>query len=245
VKNLFELKNARRVLIDGNVFENNWVDAQNGFAVQITVRNQDGTAKWSVIEDVTFTNNTVRHTAAGINLLGRDNLHESEQLKRLQISGNLFDDLGGSQWGSNGRFLQITETVDVTLDHNTVFQTGNLITAYGVPNQGFTFNNNIAPHNDFGIIGDGSSVGNVTLAQYFPSYALKKNVIVGGQSSKYPKKNYYPATLDEVGFVDRPHGNYSLANNSPYKHAGTKSRDVGVDFAALEMSARRALQGSP
>ena len=30
VKNLFELKNARRVLIEGNVFENNWVHAQNG-----------------------------------------------------------------------------------------------------------------------------------------------------------------------------------------------------------------------
>jgi len=32
-KNLFELKNARRVLIDGNVFEHNWPQAQNGFAI--------------------------------------------------------------------------------------------------------------------------------------------------------------------------------------------------------------------
>ncbi|HXG90746.1 MAG TPA: hypothetical protein VNN73_00055, partial [Blastocatellia bacterium] len=44
VKNLFELKNARRVLIDANLFENNWVDGQSGFAILFTVRNQDGTA---------------------------------------------------------------------------------------------------------------------------------------------------------------------------------------------------------
>jgi hypothetical protein len=29
VKNIFELKNAARVVIDGNVFENNWLDAQD------------------------------------------------------------------------------------------------------------------------------------------------------------------------------------------------------------------------
>ena len=38
VKNLFELKNAQRVLIDGNVFEHNWPDAQNGYSILFTVR---------------------------------------------------------------------------------------------------------------------------------------------------------------------------------------------------------------
>jgi len=61
-------------------------------------------------------------------------------------------------WGSNGRFLQVTETVDLRVDHNTILQTGNLITAYGVPTQGFVFTNNIALHNQYGIIGDGSSM---------------------------------------------------------------------------------------
>ena len=36
VKNLFELKNARRVLVDGNLFEYNWPHAQNGFAILFT-----------------------------------------------------------------------------------------------------------------------------------------------------------------------------------------------------------------
>jgi len=245
VKNLLELKNARRVLVDGNVFENNWVDAQSGFSIQFTVRNQDGSARWSVVEDVSFTNNLVRHTAGGINLLGRDNLHPSEQLKRVDISGNIFDDIGGSKWGGNGRFLQITETVNVKVDHNTIFQTGNTITAYGAPNQGFVFTNNIALHNQYGIIGDGSSPGFLTLETYFPAYVLKKNVLVGAQSSKYPKKNYYPATLDDVGFVDKANGNYQLSDNSPYKNAAKKNRDVGADCAAVDKALRRSLQGSP
>src|SRR5207302_1285194 len=39
VKNLFELKNAQRVLLDGNIFEHNWVGAdQHGAAVLFTVR---------------------------------------------------------------------------------------------------------------------------------------------------------------------------------------------------------------
>jgi hypothetical protein len=244
VKNLFELKNARRVLIEGNLFENNWVDAQSGFAILFTVRNQDGDAKWSVVEDVTFTNNVVRHSAAGINVLGRDNIHPSEQVSRVVISDSLFDDLGGGRWGGNGRFLQITETVDVTVDHNTVFQTGNIITAYGVPNQGFTFTNNIAAHNEYGIIGDGAGVGKRTLDQYFPAHSLKKNVIVGGSSDTYPKKNFYPARLDDVGFVDRAAGNYRLADTSPFKNAGTKKSDVGADFGLLESIAARVISGS-
>ena len=244
VKNLFELKNARRVVIDGNVFENNWVDAQSGFCILLTVRNQDGTADWSVVEDVSLTNNLVRHSAGGVNLLGRDNLQTSDQAKRIEINSNIFDDIGGSHWGGNGRFLQIAEAVDVKIDHNTVVQTGNIITAYGVPNRGFIFTNNIALHNDYGIIGDGSSPGVLTLEKYFPEALLKRNVIVGGPKSRYPKKNYYPPTLADVGFVDT-NGNYKLSATSIYKNAGTQNRDVGADIEAVDRAASRALQGLP
>jgi hypothetical protein len=42
VKNLFELKNARRVVVDGNVFEYSWTSGQEGSGIVITVRNQSG-----------------------------------------------------------------------------------------------------------------------------------------------------------------------------------------------------------
>ncbi|RPH92090.1 MAG: hypothetical protein EHM68_18040, partial [Lysobacterales bacterium] len=86
IKNLMQLKNARRVLVDGNLFEFNWAESQNGFAILFTVRNQDGSAPWSVVEDVTFSNNVVRHVANGVNILGRDDNHPSRQARRIVIS---------------------------------------------------------------------------------------------------------------------------------------------------------------
>src|SRR5262249_7045895 len=93
VKNLFELKNARRVWVDGNIFEQNWSDAQNGFAILFTPRNENGTAPWVMVQDITFTNNIVRHVAGGINLFGIDDIHPSQQSMRVKISNNLFDDV--------------------------------------------------------------------------------------------------------------------------------------------------------
>jgi len=233
VKNLFELKNARRVLIDGNLMENNWVDGQSGFAVQFTVRNQEGTAPWSVVEDVTFINNIVRHTAAGINFLGRDDNYPSEQVKRVLVRNNLFEDVGGKTWGNNGRFVQVAETEDVVIDHNTVFHTGNVITAYGRPSNGFVFTNNIVPHNEYGVMGDGASVGNSTLDKYFPGRVFRKNVIAGGKNSNYPSENFFPGQIDEAMFVDRAGGNYALKPSSPYKNSGTDGKSIGCDMDSL------------
>ena len=44
VKNLFELKNAQQVTIDGNVIENVWAAGQYGYAIVLTPRNQNGSA---------------------------------------------------------------------------------------------------------------------------------------------------------------------------------------------------------
>ncbi|HXG66233.1 MAG TPA: hypothetical protein VNO70_14115, partial [Blastocatellia bacterium] len=129
VKNLFELKNARRVLIEGNVFENNWLDAQTGYAIVFKSANQNGGAPWTVTEDVTFTNNIVRHTGAGINVLGESSNFPSEQVKRVEISNNLFEDVDKAKWGGDGNFLKITDVTDVQVEHNTVLHTGSIILA--------------------------------------------------------------------------------------------------------------------
>ena len=242
VKNIFELKNARRVLVDGNLFENNWVDAQNGFAILFTVRNQEGSAPWSVVEDVTFTNNILRHTSAAINILGRDNNNPSEQVKRIKIHNNLVYDVGGKQWGGNGAFMQITETRDVTVDHNTVMHRGNVIIGHGTANEGFVFTNNLMAHNEYGVIGDGTGPGNATLSKYFPEITFKKNALAGGRSSLYPPDNFFPSELDGVG-----ERSFGLAANSSFKKAGTDGRDIGCDLGALEaaVGSLQALSSSP
>jgi PKD repeat protein len=234
VKNIFELKNAQRVLVDGNVFEHNWMDAQNGTAILFTPRNQEGTAPWSVVQDVTFSNNIVRHTAAGINLLGRDYNYPSQPLQRVKIYNNLFVDVGSPRWGTNNvLFYLLDGTAQVTIDHNTAFQTGNVISADGQSNTGFVYTNNLTPHNSYGIIGSGYGPGRSTLNAFFPGHTFAANLLAGGNAGAYPSGNYFPATLDAVGFVNRLAGDYRLSPLSPYRNAGTDGKDIGADIGAI------------
>jgi hypothetical protein len=94
VKNLLELKCARRVRIEGNMLENNWVDAQNGAAILFTVRNQDGGAPWATVSDVRVTGNLVRRVGRGINLLGQDDNHPSGPTRDVLIKGDVFREVG-------------------------------------------------------------------------------------------------------------------------------------------------------
>jgi hypothetical protein len=221
-------------LIDGNLFEFNWPHAQSGFAILFTVRNQNGSAPWSVVEDVTFTNNVVRHVASGINILGHDDNHPSQQTKRILIHNNLFDDVGGARWGGGGILFQMLRgTADVVIDHNTGFQTGSIILADGAPHTGFVYRDNITPHNDYGITGTGTGVGNPTLLKYFPDAIVKYNVIAGRHAAQYPPDNFFLSSLDDVRFRDHHSGNYQLSNSSRYKKAGSDRKDLGVDYDAL------------
>lgn len=244
VKNLFELKNARRVVIEGNLFEYNWPHAQNGFAILFTVRNQDGRAPWSTVEDVVFENNVVRHVASGVNILGHDDNHPSERLRRLAIRNNLFLDVGGS-WG-NGRLFQLLDgTGDIVIEHNTALQTGGML--FGgdsAAHTGFVFENNIAFDNRSGISGSGSAVGMPALNRYFPASIVRRNVIVGGSAPHYPPDNFFPAAIEEVGFAGYREGRFHLASRSPYARAATDGRDPGADIAMPRASGGAADAGS-
>ena len=81
VKNLFELKSARNVDVQYNVFENNWIGGQSGFAILFTVRTcEAGDYPWAVVQDVTFSHNIVRKSeGGGMNIMGRDDIRSGCQ----------------------------------------------------------------------------------------------------------------------------------------------------------------------
>jgi hypothetical protein len=238
VKNLLELKNGRRVLIQGNLFEYNWAHAQNGFAILFTVRNQEGRAPWSVVEDVTFADNVVRHTGSGINILGRDDNHPSQPTRRIVIRNNLFADVGDPRWGGNGTLFQMLNgAADVVIEQNTALQTGSIIVAEGAPHERFVYRRNIAPHNAYGITGTGTAPGMATLERYFPGGVFEQNVIVGGAPSRYPRNNFFPPSVGAVGFAGLARSDYRLAGDSRYRH-------LGPDFQLLD-AALGAAAGTP
>jgi hypothetical protein len=237
VKNLFELKNARRVLIERNVFENNWVDAQPGPSILFTPRNQDGGAPWSTVEDVMFRNNIIRNVAAGVSILGTDDLQSSGQARRITIEDNLFEEVGGALLGGNGRLFQVLSgAANIIINHNTAFQAAHTLIADGRPSSGLIYTNNITAPGEYGIFGSGASEGLSTLERYFPDAVIARNVFVGRPSRLYPPGNFFAGSLDEVGFVDRQKRNYRLKNNSAYRRAGTDGRDIGCDIEKLNDS---------
>jgi hypothetical protein len=239
VKNLFELKNARRVRVEGNLFENNWVQAQVGFAIVLTVRNQDGRAPWSVVEDVTFVNNVVRASTSGVNIHGRDNNHPSQPTKRIVIRNNLFVGIGGPRWGGEGRLFQIVDgTASVVIDHNTAIHAGSIIIAEGPPHRDFVFTDNIVAHNTYGIAGTDVGTGTQALDALFPGAVVRRNVIVGGSSAQYPRDNFFVGSWAQVKFEDLSQGRLRLTDGSPFRRAGLDGTDVGVDDHMLRESVR-------
>jgi hypothetical protein len=237
VKNLLELKNARRVLIEHNLLENNWVQAQNGFAVLFTVRTERGSAPWAVVEDVDFTGNVVRHAAAGINILGVDDSAPAAggRTGNLAIRQNLFLDIGAAGLGGSGILFQILNGAGgVTVDHNTAFHSGSILSADLAPSPALVFTNNIVQHNAYGMFGSGKGSGIPALDYYFPGYLMRRNVIVGTPDPRlYPADNYFPATAALVGFADLAGGDYRLAGQSAYHRAATDGTDIGAEMSLL------------
>jgi biofilm PGA synthesis N-glycosyltransferase PgaC len=240
VKNLFELKNARRVLVEGNVFEYNWPHAQNGFAILFTVRNQDGRAPWSVVEDVMFRGNVVRHVGGGINILGHDDIHPSRRTSRIAIVDNVFADVGGS-WG-HGRLFQVLDGTDaVVIDHNTAFQTGTpLFGGDGRPHTGFVFRNNIVQAGTASISGSGTKAGVATLDRYFPAAIVRRNIFIGGDAEQLPADNFFPGKIEDVGRAPAAHGEGFARLAARYAAAGTDGRDPGAAASAALAHARTA-----
>jgi len=241
VKNLFELKNARRVLVENNVLEYNWQAAQPGYAIVLTPRNSNGNSPWSTVEDITFRSNVVRHVSAVFNILGTDDARPSGPARRINVQNNLFFDVDQSAWGGNGVFMQLGEgPADVTVDHNTILHTGNLISAYGgtkdkpTPIVGFDFENNVARHNTYGVFGAGRSPGMDTLSTFFPGAIFTHNVLAGGNAARYPGGNLFPSVADfDRQFTDLKDGDFHLIPSSNWRGAASDGNDLGANIDAL------------
>ena len=236
VKNLLELKLGRRVLIQGNIFENSWAAAQAGFAIVIWSVNQDGGATWSVTEDIWFRENIVRHAASGLQLTDRyDN--PSSTTQRVRFDNNLWEDINGATWGGDGRLFQVASNTNalraIKFYHQTGFSDGTLFTLVSGTTQQFEFGDNIAARGAYGIHADDAAEGVPALDRHTPGWLFASSLVIAAPTASYPTGNSYPASASAVGFVNYGGGDYRLAASSPYKGTATGGTDPGADFAAL------------
>jgi hypothetical protein len=249
VKNAFELKNARRVMVAANTFEHVWVSGQDGTAILLKSVNQDGKCPWCVTEYVTFEENIVRGAANGVVInaaeTGQSGLALPVPANHIRFENVLFEDLGGSQWGGGGKLLRIFGGVsDASFTHVTSRSNPNGIVDPAGPsdaNPNFVFSFNIVERQLYGI-GVGGDEGVKTLARNFNPYTYQQNVLVntssgtdqlitdGALEARYPPTTSVASGWADVGFQSNTS---KLAARSRFAGAAADGRDIGADVDAI------------
>jgi hypothetical protein len=242
VKNAFELKNARRVLVEGNVFEQVWASGQDGTAILLKSVNQNGNCPWCVTEYVTFRRNIVRKASQGISInaveTGKRGLAPPVAVNHIRIEDVLFEELTGKLFRIFGG------ATDVSITHVTSRSNPSGVLDPRDPadvNPNLVFKFNIVERRAYGI-GTGNSEGVKTLSRNFAPFTYRQNVIVntsaasdqsisdGALESRYPPTTWVVRSWDEVGFVA---GSSKLAKSSRFTAAGEDGRDIGADVDAI------------
>jgi len=199
-KNLFELKNAKRVLIEGNVFENAWPDAQTGYGMMFTPRGGGsiGSDPWTIVSDVTVRSNLFKNCTDGLGVSGGGSTISlaqggpTQRGGRFLIENNLFVGLGGDYptGYTSGNFVIVAlGPSDVQIKHNTVASyagttiRGSAFTfTYGVSNDGglFPLQNFVLQDNIFHARMYVMALGEASnLSTLMPGYTWTNNVGIG------------------------------------------------------------------
>ena len=233
VKNLFELKNAVRVLFEGNVLQNNWIDAQDGTGILFQALSDNNTAAWTTVQDITVRNNDVKNVVGGASVLSRiaygtNALMPSQPSQRISFQNNLFEQVGtGNLFGMYG------DLQNASLIHNTGLAGNAALMMDGNPETGFVASDNVLSHGNYGFFGSSYGEGNYALNHFVPGAIIQGNVLFAGYAAaSYPTGNFFPATATDVGFTSYS-SDLSLSASSPYAGKATDGTDPGVNYATL------------
>jgi hypothetical protein len=255
VKNLFELKNAQRVLFEDNILENTWGGfTQTGFAILLTPKNQSNRCPLCRTTDLTIRFCRVSHMANGMQMgTGlSDAGGAASGGARYSIHDIVFDDVDGKTYGGFGALFQITSKMptlrDVSIDHVTGFAPTALF-LFSVDVDGekiinFSFTNNLVGVGGNDIYSTGGGPKNCAfqpkrqgpagvLRGCFGSFTFTHNALVGSAGG-WPGGNFTPGDASAVHMQDFRQGkggDYRLCTEKKTDNCKTASpfRKAGSD----------------
>jgi hypothetical protein len=253
VKNLLELKNAQRVLVEGNILEYSWAFSQSGFAILLTPKNQAGANGSNLcpvcqVTDVTIRYNIVRHVGAGFQIANAlsDNGGVPLDGQRYSIHDVVIDDMDVKKYAGAGLFAQVSVSAgapilqNVTIDHVTAFPSSKMLSigdmvATSGPMKNFVFTNNILSTGTYPVWSTGGGPENcayfdkpiTTFNACFSPLKFAGNLLIGTaySSSAWPGKNFLSATANAVRFT-----NYNAGSGGNYHlQASSPFKGKGTD----------------
>jgi hypothetical protein len=248
-KNLIESKHARRMLIEGNVIENTWADAQAGFAFVMKSENQNWDTPWAQTTDITIRYNKIRNVGSVFNLAANPSGAPAVPAARFVVTDNVIENVGVGQFGGDGRAFQLLPGLsDIVVMHNTIVSASgsNPATMYlaGGGISRLVIHSNVLHHGAAGVKGDSRSEGTSSLNTYAPGALYSNNAMAyGGSTSEYPANNWFPGTLADIGFVNLAGGDYRISGTSPYANKGFDGRNIGADIDQVNALTRNAVVG--
>jgi len=256
VKNIFELKNAQRVLFEGNVLENSWGGfSQTGFGILLTPKNQynspiqNSLCPLCRVTDITIRNCTIAHVGSGLEIANAAETGGATATagERYSIHDVVIDDIDGQKYGGFGAFLVLMSNQpklkDVRIDHVTVVSQRVLMNV-GVKQthiQNFAFTNNLVGASQKEMTSSGGQ-GNCVVEpdrrgpasvfkDCFDSVTFTHNAIIHG-SAAWPPDNFFPKDVEAVGFFKDAKGleAYRLCRNkNALCNAPSKYSGAGTD----------------
>jgi len=258
VKNLFELKNARRVLIEGNLFENCWLHAQDGAAILFTPRAHG--ASWTIVEDVTFQHNVIRRASSGISVMATDSSEPSQATQRVLIRDNLIYDISQQTYGGSGFLFHLAADdprkpiQDMMVEYNTALHSGEGGLAFAVGSaapagRGFVFRANLLTYGAYGFHGDSLGFGMPALNHYFPGHRFEENLFITHEADLASLAQAYPAdtlfaTIDRrFDFVQPSRETLARLYLTPLGAERPTRKHPGADLITVYNKLQHALQG--
>jgi len=238
-KNLVEFKTGHRVLIQGNVLENSWVQAQLGWAFVMWSVNQNGGCTWCGTQDVLIQDNLIRNVSAGFQLDDKYST-PSVPMNRVAVRNNLLIGVDNPNIVGGGYGFLIQGNIpSLSVEHNTVFVPTTSSLQWSNPG---IQTNHIIRNN---LVGGGTYPLWASPSNVWSSFAgtgseFSGNVVAMAAyfGTGYPSGNYYPATLDAIGLAGGGSAAYSvssspaslaLAPSSQYKGKATDGTDPGAN----------------
>lgn len=245
VKNLLETKNVQRLLVEGNVIENNWTSAQTGYAIVLKSENQEGRAPWTTSSDIVVRDNYIRNTGSVFNLSGKGSISTPNvPAARMLITNNLIEGVNKGPYNGQGVAFQFLSALsDITVTHNTIVNpnvSGSGVMFDGPPTQRLVMHSNVLASGPYGVHGSGTGTGRATLAKFAPGAVFERNVLVGGNCSLYSSGTACPERMTSVGFVNALEGDFR-AGAGALKGRGLDGGDVGADIARVRAATRGAV----
>lgn len=264
-KNLFEIKSAKDVVVEGNIFEHNWVNGdQSGVGIwivsQVSQYNANG---WVRGENIRFERNILRNSTQGIRTASEGpGAGFGVNNNRIQVRDLLAYNIGASATypsinSSDSRPLSFAGPCDdCTFENMTIVSGTTGGTGVYWDTGAFTrprLADSVLYANLYGLLRDGGGpisgfwgTGNVLNSVVVNNTGNQSNGTVGSfaTNTKYISTG---TTLFTGG------GNYRLQATSPYSascstgcdYTATSGKDVGADVDAVESATGGAEAGVP